>query len=338
MGMEILAKHPYLSFASELVKNCCSLAGQIQSEMAVTALEKSDRSPVTVADFSIQALVAKQLRKETPGIPLVGEESTSAIPEADRERVLETIAGFVERFEPNATAESVAEWINLGRDEASGSYWVLDPVDGTRGFLRNAHYAVALALIVDGVVELGVIGCPRLWIERRSSRFDQDWRPADKGCLMVAVRDQGCWLSPLAVTEFHRVYASATESAAEAVVLRSFESSHTDVAHFEAALAHMGAGNRSVLMDSMAKYVLMAAGYCDVLMRLVPPGSTYKEKVWDHAAGWLAVKEAGGEVTDSEGKALDFTTGRVLANNTGLLVTNGKLHRAALAGLRATQP
>lgn len=154
---------------------------------------------------------------------------------------------------------------------------------------------------------------------------------------MVAVRNQGCWLSALSETDFQRVRASSTDSAAEAVVLRSFESSHTDVAHFEAALAHMGAGNRSVLMDSMAKYVLMAAGYCDVLMRLVPPGSTYREKVWDHAAGWLAVKEAGGEVTDSEGRALDFTTGRVLSNNTGLLVTNGKLHQVALLGLRETQ-
>jgi 3'(2'), 5'-bisphosphate nucleotidase len=61
----------------------------------------------------------------------------------------------------------------------------------------------------------------------------------------------------------------------------------------------------------------------------------YREKIWDQAAGSLIVEEAGGWVTDLDGKPLDFTAGRTLADNRGILATNGHLHPAALEALRA---
>ena len=62
--------------------------------------------------------------------------------------------------------------------------WTLDPIDGTKGFLRGGQYAVCLALIVDGRVVLGVIGCPNLPV--KSAEPD-----GPRGCIFVAVKDQG---------------------------------------------------------------------------------------------------------------------------------------------------
>ena len=60
----------------------------------------------------------------------------------------------------SASTETVCEWINRGCGEVGPSFWTLDPIDGTKGFLRRDQYAIALAYVVDGVVQLGVLGCP----------------------------------------------------------------------------------------------------------------------------------------------------------------------------------
>ena len=88
-------------------------------------------------------------------------------------------------------------------------------------------------------------------------------------------------------------------------------------------------------MDSQAKYAVLAAGGGDVLLRLLSPSRPdYREKVWDQAAGSIVIEEAGGRVTDLDGKPLDFSQGRTLAANRGVFATNGALHQALLSGLR----
>lgn len=62
--------------------------------------------------------------------------------------------------------------------------WTLDPIDGTKGFLRGGQYAVCLALLVDAKVQVGVMGCPNLALDP----LEPD---GEKGCLFVAVRGQG---------------------------------------------------------------------------------------------------------------------------------------------------
>ena len=69
----------------------------------------------------------------------------------------------------------------------------------------------------------------------------------------------------------------------------------------------------------------------------VIPGDP-SEQIWDQAAGALLVEEAGGRVTDLEGRPLDFGVGRRLDRNFGVLATNGRLHDAALATLRRVSP
>ncbi len=91
-------------------------------------------------------------------------------------------------------------------------------------------------------------------------------------------------------------------------------------------------------MDSQAKYAVLAAGEGDVLLRLISPSRPdYREKIWDQAAGSIVIEEAGGRITDLDGKPLDFSHGRTLAKNRGILATNGHLHDAVLARLRANR-
>jgi 3'(2'), 5'-bisphosphate nucleotidase len=91
-------------------------------------------------------------------------------------------------------------------------------------------------------------------------------------------------------------------------------------------------------MDSQAKYAVLAAGAGDLLFRLLSPKQPdYREKIWDQAAGSLVVEAAGGRISDLDGQPLDFTAGRTLARNRGVLASNGYLHEAALQALRRIQ-
>ena len=97
--------------------------------------------------------------------------------------------------------------------------------------------------------------------------------------------------------------------------------------------ARLGNVQPPLLMDSQAKHVTVAAGASDLLMRF-PPDAEFHDAVWDQAAGSLLIEEAGGRVTDLAGQPLDFTGGRRLLRNTGMLASNGLLHRAALEAVQ----
>ena len=85
-------------------------------------------------------------------------------------------------------------------------------------------------------------------------------------------------------------------------------------------------------MDSQAKYGLLASGQGELMLRLISSVRlNYKERIWDHAAGALVVEDAGGKVTDLDGKDLDFSQGSTLAKNRGVVASNGAIHNEALA-------
>ena len=80
---------------------------------------------------------------------------------------------------------------------------------------------------------------------------------------------------------------------------------------------------------------ILRVSKAELYLRLLSPQKPdYKEKIWDQAAGSLVVEEAGGWVTDLDGKPLDFTAGRSLSLNRGILASNGHLHAVALESLR----
>jgi 3'(2'), 5'-bisphosphate nucleotidase len=204
----------------------------------------------------------------------------------------------------------------------------LDPLDGTKGYLRGGQYAVALARIEHGQVTLGVLGCPSLASETGS-------HSGNLGTVAVAVRGQGAWCTALdAPDEPRPMQVSDCADPARARLMRSFESGHTNTGQIDAIARALGVQAEPVRMDSQAKYAVLAGGGAELLFRLLSPKALeYKEKIWDQAAGSIILEEAGGRVTDLEGRPLDFTAGRTLANNTGLLASNNRLHEPALRAI-----
>ena len=324
--------NPEVKFALHAVRQAAQLALQVQSEMVTSALTKEDRSPVTVADFGSQALIGRLLSEAFRGDVLVAEEDSQTLRQPEMASVLEQVAHFAGRFAPEATPGRVCDWIDHGRVDSASRFWTLDPIDGTKGFLRFDQYAVALALVVDGQVQLGVLGCPNL---------SDAYRPdiGGEGSLVIAVRGKGAWTTSLArPNDFDRLQVSSRSEPSQARILRSFEAGHTNVDQIDAFSDALGVQAEPVRMDSQAKYAVLAAGKGDLLLRLLSSSKPdYKEKIWDQAAGSIILEEAGGRITDLSGTPLDFTRGRSLLNNRGILASNSLLHPAALSALRAIQ-
>jgi len=316
-------------FALNAVRKAAVLSRSIQFELAPRTISKSDRSPVTVADFASQAIVARMLQDQFPQDVLVGEEDSHVLQEPEQAETLAAITRYMDRFHPGVTPQQVSRWIDRGRSEPGARFWTYDPIDGTKGFLRGDQYVSALALIEAGQVVVAAMACPNL-----NTSLAADI--GGNGCAAVAVRSEGSWLFPLEGEESRRLRVSSRSNPAQARVLRSFESSHTDAEKIDALVDEMGIDAPPVRMDSAAKSAILAGGEGELVFRLLSSKRPdYKEKIWDQAAGALIVEEAGGRVTDLRGVPLDFTRGRELTANFGVLASNGLLHQAALEAVQA---
>lgn len=321
--------NPEIRFAMNAVRQAALLVQGIQLELVSPALTKKDRSPVTIADFASQALVGWLLSETFPGDKLIAEEDSTALGLPEGADSLTQVAGFVGRVCKQADVDSVIHWLDYGRTDSSPRFWTLDPIDGTKGFLRGEQYAVALALVEGGEVRVGALGIPNL-----SDAYRTD--PYGEGTLVIAARGQGTWTGSLAATSplLERLQVSRRKTPSNARILRSVESGHTNVSKIDEFIASLGVEAEAVQMDSQAKYAVLAAGKGDILLRLLSSDRPdYREKIWDQAAGALILEEAGGRITDLQGRSLDFTRGRTLERNRGILATNGLLHEAALQAL-----
>ena len=294
-------------------------------------LDKADKSPVTVADFAAQALACRALQEAFPDDPVIGEEDAAELRTGKQHAFASQVAAAVNtagaRFGmPRATDEEVFGWIDRGgARDYSDRFWTIDPIDGTKGFLRGGQYAVSLALVENGELTVGVLGCPNL-------RHD-----GGPGALFCAVKGAGTTVrnlfrdgdeTPL------KVRATRTADPAGARLCESVESAHTSHGAAADVAAKLGVTAEPLRLDSQAKYAEVARGGADVYLRL-PTRKDYVERIWDHAAGVLVVEEAGGRVTDVDGKPLDFTRGRGLDGNRGAVATNGPLHEAVLETIAA---
>ncbi|NOZ00126.1 MAG: 3'(2'),5'-bisphosphate nucleotidase [Chloroflexi bacterium] len=323
---------PEIKVALDAVRKASQLVRLVQTKTFASALTKGDKSPVTIADFASQGLVAHLLSQQFPTTALVGEEASDALKAPGAEKLLEQVTEYVGRFVPGTTADSVCYWIDRGAAAPAERFWTIDPIDGTKGFIRGDQYAVALALVENGLVQIGVLGCPNL-TEARTSE------PGGPGSLVIAVRGQGTWLNTIEGFDpgaWRQIRVSPQAAPAQARLLRSFESGHTNVSQIDEFADQLGVQAEPVRMDSQAKYAVLAAGEGEIILRLLSPKQPdYREKIWDQAAGSLVLEEAGGRITDLDGKPLDFTSGRILVNNRGVLATNGLLHDKALQALAA---
>jgi 3'(2'), 5'-bisphosphate nucleotidase len=317
-----------LDVAVEAVRRASRVCRSVQAKVAPeasSALAKPDKSPVTVADFASQALVCQALLAAFPEDPVVAEEDTDTLRDRAGEPLFEKLREELGPFGVTTDGEILSFIGHGGAVDYSPRFWTLDPIDGTKGFLRRDQYAIALALVVDGRVTVAALGCPNL---------DLPDEPPGLGSVYWAVRGEGARAAPLFEEAVPRAIAVSRQSdVAEFRTCESFESGHS--AHDESArvVEMLGIAAAPVRLDSQAKYAIVARGDAELYLRL-PTRKDYREKIWDHAAGALVVMEAGGTVTDVRGKPLDFTRGHELVGNRGVVATHGPGHARVLAALR----
>lgn len=314
-----------LVVARDAVRRAARLCRSIGAGARDQSLAKEDRSPVTVADFGSQALVCRSLSQEFPDDPIVAEEDSAALREPGRRALLGRLLDEVRALGWPADENDVLAAIDLGGAEARGDrFWTLDPIDGTKGFLRGDQYAIALALVEEGRPALAALACPELALER----------DGPKGVIAFALRGSGAWAEPLDEGRRgpRRLSVSPAEDPGQARFCEPFEAAHSAHDLSATVAATLGIVRAPLRMDSQAKYVAVAAGLAEIYLR-IPRGGAYREKIWDHAAGALLVEEAGGRVTDIRGRELDFARGRTLEGNAGIIASNGRFHERIVAAL-----
>lgn len=307
------------------VTTAAQLCEQVRREQGSLAIAKPDRTPVTVADFSAQAIICQALGEAFPNDPVIGEEDSTLLrTQTDQ---LARVTQYVQAYLPSATPESVADWIDRGNAQVKSRYWTLDPIDGTKGYIRGDQYAIALALVEAGELKLGLLGCPALPV-------DLTQPDGERGVLFVAVRGQGATMIPLAGGAPRPIHVTDASEESLRRVAKSIVSDHSNPTLQEAVVQAVGLTAPPWQLDSQAKYGVVARGEAALYLRLpFPITSEKRQNTWDHAAGVIMVEEAGGRVTDMYGQPLDFSFGAKLVNNQGIIASNGLIHEAVLAAV-----
>lgn len=207
---------------------------------------KQDNSPVTSADLAAHDIISEGLAALEPAMPILSEEGE--------------IPPFEER----------ARW---------RSYWLVDPLDGTRGFAaRSGEFTINVALISDCEPILGVVAVP-----------------VSATCC-AAVRGGGARFEHADGTR--ESMRTRRLPAHQVVVLRSRRRRHAEV---DRLMAKLG-GVRVIRASSSLKACLVARGLADLYPAFGPTSE------WDTAASQCLLEEAGGGLTDRALKPLRYNT------------------------------
>ena len=314
---------------------CSEVQGALDRVREIT---KDDRSPVTVADFAAQAVVAFALRERLGDVRLVAEEASAFLRDPAHGAHLDAAIAAAGAVWEGVTAEELLEAIDVGGHEPDGRpFWTLDPVDGTKGFLRGQQYAVALAFIENGTPVVGVMGCPNLPVDLSAPLDERD----EHGCLYWAIRGDGVFETACddGEAESIRLTRLDHDEGQEICITASVEAAHSSVSDTDRVLEWVGREGghpvgEPVRIDSQCKYAVVARGQADAYLRL-PTKKGYVERIWDHAAGALIAAEAGSAVSDIAGHELDFSHGRGLERNRGIVCAPPRVHGLMIAAIRA---
>uniref|UniRef100_A0A7N0VA82 Uncharacterized protein n=1 Tax=Kalanchoe fedtschenkoi TaxID=63787 RepID=A0A7N0VA82_KALFE len=315
-----------LEAAVDAVERACRLCADVRSSLISNdkrILEKSDQTPVTVADFGVQALISLELGKLFPSIPLVAEEDSSFL---TKNKLVSTVVNVVldksTLGDESLSETDVLEAIDRGGKDAfvfgtsPATYWVLDPIDGTKGFLKgnDALYVVGLALVVQGEIVLGVMGCPN-WQQDPSVS-------STVGCGIIMMSHFGCgtWTKRLqnnlgGNTEIADLWSQCEVDGHNSVPDARFCISDSQTwdhiplsSMFSTTTDHDNVGEEEIRLvptccGSLCKYLMVASGRASIFIQRNQAEKTIK--AWDHAVGVICVREAGGRRYILEGMAAE---------------------------------
>jgi 3'(2'),5'-bisphosphate nucleotidase len=231
---------------------------------------KPDGSPVSAVDREADAAITACLQARFPEDAVLSEESPDSSGRLSRARV-----------------------------------WIVDPLDGTRGFLaRTDDFCVHVALAIGGVPVVAVVVRPVAGVTYRAVAGQGAERVADGRATRLAVSDR----------------AALGE-------LRLGISRHNAPPALLAWLDAQGLSARALRTGASTKYMALAEGTLDGVVTI-----TGGEKEWDTCAPELVVREAGGVVTDGDGRPLRYNQPGI-DRPRGIVASNGVSHAALLAAV-----
>lgn len=306
--------------AYEVAKQACLLAREIQNQLVKDdALHKNDKTPVTIADYAIQALITKILNQSFPDDAIIAEETPEALLKPENRSVLNSVTNLLKPIFPKITNSEVIDLLSYAQKDIKGieRYWVLDPIDGTKGFMRGEQYAIALALVKQGETVMGILGCPNY--ETHGSIYFSE---KGHGSKAICLNDGSSQVLSM----------PALDDTSKIVLCTSYESKHVDDIKTKNLLNKLQVTAAPIKSDGQGKYGLVASGKAHLFLR-IPRDESYREKIWDHRAGELLVREAGGIVTDIHGRILECQEGHSFSDSIGVLACHPSLHEKILANL-----
>ena len=336
-----------------------ALCRALRTEWGAQPQHKADDSPVTLADLGGQALVGRALALAFADDPLVGEEDAALLDGPEGHARALRLAPELARaagLDPVPTTDEIRSWIGHGQADppATGRWWTVDPIDGTKGYVGGGQYAVALALMQDGRPLMGLLACPVLPLEAllgeamipaggggsgEDLRDREGGAPAGGGrtggSLLLGLAGRGAWARDLDADDapWHPIRVLPDGEPQGLPWCESLASAHSDQAAAARVAERLGLASPPLRLDSQVKYALMAAGRAACCLRI--PRAAYVEKVWDHAAGACLLEAAGGRVSDLSGRDFDYSQGRGLAANRGMLLSSGPWHERLVAAVAA---
>ena len=213
------------------------------------------------------------------------------------------VSDHVKEFIADISLEEVLGALDRGNHPGGeGTFWVLDPIDGTKGFLRKEQFAVCLCLIENGEVLVAALGC-----------------------VFIGVKGQGAAQMDISTKKEFPIRVSSSSDASKSTYVESLESGHSSHGRHAEIASALGMG-APLRMDSQCKFGVVARGQASLYLRI----SKTPHYIWDIAAGAMIVEEAGGRVTDLTGQPLQFSLGRTVGV-AALFASNGLIHDQVLA-------
>lgn len=276
-------------------------------------MEKEDGTPLTHADIVSQAILLSGMWEHFGEDRIAAEEESHPLPEALRGAACQSLKEVGLK-----NCEDLLEaWIGFRGNPAGRRTWMIDPIDGTKGFRKGLCYAIAVGLWIEGRPQFGIIAAPAFPLPGRPDPVSLiAFGGVGLGSYSVNAADEGS--GP------ERLFVSRRRRHEELRAVASRE--HGDQQLISRFVEKAGI-RESVRLDSQAKYLLLATDQADVYVRTTSAGYGLGY-VWDHCAGQVILEQAGGRVTDFQGSDLDyFGPGYPLLDGVpGLLASNGRCH------------
>lgn len=287
--------------------------------------ELNDSEPVTIADYASQTLIGRALSIHFKDDAVLSEEAGAQFLELTTDKQKAEIINLLTTIlDVNVIQSQIVAWLDQGSDKSSAERtWIIDPIDGTKGFVAMRHYAIGVGIVENGHPTGAIIAAPG---------YGDGVSGDDDEGLLFYIKD-GIPYQEALQGGGDATQISVNDKSESLTAVQSFEKQHASKSRM--AIVREKAGMADIVvheLDSMEKYALVANGDAEVYLRLPNLSSTRPHFTWDHAPGVALVLAAGGMATDVTGEPLDFSQGRTLPNR-GMIISNSKVHDRLLTAV-----